>query len=57
MMSPDDHEEVVQTVYQELAAIEYRIAHESGSYRYMCILGGSPTFTHEPCGPVLRVLQ
>lgn len=57
MMSPDDHEEVVQTVYQELAAMEYRMAHEAGSYRYLCLIGGSPTFAHSPVGPVLRTLR
>jgi polysaccharide pyruvyl transferase WcaK-like protein len=57
MMSPDEREDVRQLVYQEMAALEYRIAREAGSYRYMCLVGGSPVFAHSPVGPILRVLQ
>lgn len=57
MMSPVEQEDVRQLVYQELAAMEYRVAHAAGSYRYLCLLDGSPIFTHTPCGPVLRTLR
>lgn len=57
MMSADETEDVRRLVYQTLAAIEYQIAHEAGSYRYLCLVGGSPTFAHTPVGPVVRVLR
>jgi hypothetical protein len=57
MMTPSECEDVRQLVYRELASIEDRIAHQAGSYRFLCLLGGGPVFTHTRCGPVLRVLR
>lgn len=57
MMTPSEQEDVRQLVYQELVSLEDRIARQAGSYRYLCLIAGSPAFTHTPCGPVVRVLR
>ncbi|ABE67830.1 hypothetical protein SEA_YASSIFIED_75 [Mycobacterium phage Yassified] len=54
MMSPEEKWEIKQLVHQELAAIEYEIAHNAGSYRYLCALGGVTFFSHTPVGTVVR---
>lgn len=54
MLSPAERDEIRQEVYQDLIEIEDDVAHRAGSYEYLCLLGGEPTFTHAPCGPVIR---
>lgn len=57
MLSPDERYEIQQVVHQELAAIEHDIAHNAGSYRYLCTAGGVTFFSHTPVGAVVRVLH
>ena len=56
MLGRQDRDEVRQLIYQELAALESRVCQCAGSYNYMCLVGGSPCFTHQPVGPVLRTI-
>lgn len=57
MMSPSEREDIRQVIYQELVALEHRISHVAGTYRYLCLILGGPCFTHTPCGPVLRIIR
>lgn len=54
MLSPAERDEIRQEVLHELVEIEDQISHNAGSYEYLCLIGGIPTFTHTPVGPVLR---
>lgn len=57
MMSQDEQEDVRQLLYRELVNLQEQVAHQGGSYRYLCLVGGSPTFAHAPVGPVMRILR
>jgi hypothetical protein len=57
MMTRQEQEDIRQILYQELARMHYQIAHYSGSYRYLCLVDGSPAFTHSPIGPVISILK
>jgi len=47
-----------QDVYQSQLVIQHlRNAHLARSYRYLCLIGGQPTFTHHVAGELLRVLR
>ena len=54
MLSPAERDEIRQAIYHDLCEIEDHISHNAGSYEYLCMVGGAPTFTHTPCGPVIR---
>ena len=55
MFSPQETEEIRRTVYQEMARLHQATAAASaGSYNFLCLVGGSPTFTHQPIGPVIH---
>ena len=54
MLSPEERQEILQEVYHELVEIEDEIAHHAGSYEYLCLIWGQPTFCHRPVGPVIR---
>ena len=55
MLSPEETEEIRQAVYQEMARLhQAATAAAAGSYNFLCLVGGSPTFTHRPVGPVLQ---
>jgi hypothetical protein len=56
MFSDTEREEIRQAVYQELIAVEERVAHQAGSYTYLCLIAGSPCFCHTKAGPVLRTI-
>jgi hypothetical protein len=56
VLSPEEQEAIRQAVYADMIEIEDLIMRRAGSYRYLCRLQGNPTFTHTPCGPVLRYL-
>lgn len=43
-------------VYKELAHIEQQVAHEAGSYSYLCAVNGDTIFTHHPVGQVIRFI-
>lgn len=57
MMTRQEQDDIRQILYQELARMHYQIAHYSGSYRYLCLVDGSPAFTHTPIGPVISILK
>jgi hypothetical protein len=47
-----------QEVYREQLIIQHlRNARMARTYRYLCMVGGQPTFTHEVVGELLRVLR
>lgn len=54
MLSPAEREEFRQALYQDLIAIEDEISRHAGTYEFLCLLGGAPTFCHSPVGPVIR---
>jgi hypothetical protein len=54
MFSNEETEQIRQAVYTELADIERQCAYRAGSYDYLCLVAGAPTFTHYPYGAVLR---
>lgn len=54
MLSPEETQEIQHVVHQELMAIEREIAHNAGSYRYLCASGGITFFSHTPIGMVVR---
>jgi len=54
MLSPEERDEIRQEVYHELVEIEDEISRHAGSYEYLCLLQGAPTFTHRPIGKVIR---
>lgn len=56
MLSPEERQEIRTEVYHDLIEIEDDVAHRAGSYGYLCLLGGEPTFCHGPVGPVLRYI-
>ena len=57
MLGRQEAEDVRQIVYQEMARIHWQATHCAGSYKYLCLVAGSPAFTHEPTGKVLMVLR
>ena len=54
MLSPAERDEIRREVYHDLVELEDQISHNAGSYEYLCLVGGIPTFTHTPVGPVIR---
>lgn len=54
MLSPTELHELRCAVHAECAEIERLYRQSAGSYRYLCSLGGSPVYTHQPIGLVLR---
>jgi hypothetical protein len=54
MLSPEERDEIRREVYQELVEIEDEISHRAGTYEYLCLVAGEPTFTHSPIGKVIR---
>lgn len=54
MLSPEERDAIRQEVYHELVEIEEEISHRAGSYEFLCLIDGAPTFTHTPVGPVIR---
>lgn len=54
MLSPAERDEIRREVYDDLVQIENEVSRRAGSYEYLCLIGGIPTFTHTPCGPVIR---
>ena len=54
MLSLEERDEIRREVLHDLVEIEDEIAHHAGSYEYLCLLQGVPTFTHHPVGPVIR---
>ena len=56
MLSQEERQEIRQEVYRDVAEIEDEISHRAGSYNYLCLLQGAPTFTHHPVGRVLRAI-
>lgn len=57
MLSPQEKQEIRQTVHQELAAIESEVTLRAGSYRYLCVAGGITFFSHTPVGAVVRSIS
>jgi len=57
MMTRQEQDDIRQILYQELARMHYQMAHHAGSYRYLCLVAGSPVFTHTPIGPVISILK
>lgn len=56
MLGRWEREEIRHFIYSEMVRIEADIAHHAGSYNYLCLVGGSPCFTHHPTGAVLRAI-
>lgn len=56
MLGHTEQEEIRQFIHAEMVRIESDIAHHAGSYNYLCLVGGSPCFTHRPTGAVLRAI-
>jgi hypothetical protein len=56
MLSQEEREEIRQAVYTEMVDVEHRIEHDAGSYPFMVLLDGNPTFAHTACGPVIRYI-
>ena len=56
MLSPEERHDVHLAVQEELAVIEDRIEHQAGTYPYLCLVQGEPTFCHSPVGPILRYI-
>lgn len=54
MLSLEEREDIRREVLRELIEIEDRIAHSAGSYEFLCLIAGIPTFTHGPVGKVIR---
>jgi hypothetical protein len=57
MMTRQEQEDIRQILYQELARMHWQLAHCAGSYRYLCLVAGSPAFAHTPIGPILQILK
>lgn len=56
MLSEIERDEIRAEVYADMIEVERMITHNAGSYPYLCLLGGSPVFTHQPVGGVLRYI-
>lgn len=56
MLSDQERDDIRREVYRDLVEIERQIMRWSGSYSFLCLIAGSPCFTHRPVGPVLRAL-
>lgn len=56
MLSLTEREEIRSFVHQELAGIESQVAHNAGSYNYLCSVGGLVMFTHRPLGAVIHAI-
>lgn len=56
MLSPDDTEEIRRVLYQEYDWLS-RAKCLAGSYTYLCLVDGLPTYTHTPCGTVLQQVR
>jgi hypothetical protein len=54
MLTPEEKDEIRVEVLHDLAEIERRASHDAGSYEFLCLVEGIPTFTHTPVGPVIR---
>lgn len=54
MLSPQERQEIREEVHHELAEIEAQVAHNAGSYNYLCQAAGVTFFAHQPVGAVLR---
>lgn len=54
MLSPEERQEIRSQVHQELAEIEHTVAHNAGSYNFLCEAAGVTFFSHTPVGAVLR---
>lgn len=54
-MMPNLQAKMRRQAARELRAFEYQMEHP-GSYRYLCMVGGIPMWTHQPVGPVLRTV-
>ncbi len=56
MLGPYERAEVCRLVHQEFSELE-TMAHNHGSYRYLCSAGGLTFLSHRPVGRVLRDVQ
>ena len=54
MLSPEERDDIRREVLNDLIEIEDEIATRAGSYSYLCLIDGAPTFCHTPCGPIIR---
>ena len=54
MLSPEERDEIRREVYHDLVEIEDEVANRAGTYEYLCLVEGLPTFCHRPVGPVIR---
>ena len=54
MLSNEESAEIRSAVFREMIDIERRIEHDAGSFPFLCLIEGEPTFCHRPIGPVLR---
>ena len=54
MLAPMEAEEIRQFIYQELAHLQEEVACHAGSYTWLCLVDGCPTFTHSPMGRVIQ---
>jgi hypothetical protein len=54
MLSPEERDEIRREVLHELVEIEDDVSHRAGTYEYLCLVLGEPTFCHHPVGPVIR---
>jgi hypothetical protein len=55
MLSLEETEQIRQVLYQEMARLHRAVtAASAGTYNYLCLVGGHPTFTHQPIGTVLQ---
>lgn len=55
-LSQEERYAIRQAVYEDLIEFEDKIMHQAGTYTFLCLLQGEPTFTHAPVGPVLRYI-
>lgn len=56
MLGPIEREEIRNFVHEEMAEMYAQVAHEAGSYNYLCCVGGLTVFTHRPMGAVLYAI-
>ena len=54
MLSNEERDEIRREVYHGLVEIEDEISYRAGTYEYLCLIDGAPTFTHTPVGRVIR---
>jgi hypothetical protein len=52
MFSDDERAEIRTLFYSELIKI-HELMLRAGSYHYLCLIGGRPTYSHDPHGKVL----